>query len=450
MKDSGTTLTDPHLGPGGPLGQLRLPTLTLVFGPDPSRFGERIVPGGTPFPLDRVHPVFPGGPILDQEVSRTHAEIRQDPHTHGFLLRDLGSKNGTFVNSRRVGGDGVALARGDVIRIGDTLILFHETLSPPPPDAVAIPGILGHSDAARSLRSAVARHAPGRLNVLLLGETGTGKELAARAIASLGRPGKPFLAFNAAAIPPGLVEATLFGHVRGAFTDARESRPGLFRAADHGTLFLDEVADLAPETQARLLRVLEERAVLPVGGTQPIPVEVRLLAATNRDLAAEVAAGRFRADLYARLAAVVVRIPPLRERPEDIPVLATAFAMEARPGGRGFSAMAMERLLAHPWPFNVRELKAIVEQAVVLSPEGRPVDLPKDVLGRLDEHARLFGEPAQPGKALDRQTVEEALLRAQGNVARAAAALGKDRGQFYRLLRRLGVDLRRFRGGCGE
>lgn len=228
-------------------------------------------------------------------------------------------------------------------------------------------GLLGHSDAARALRLALVRAARSAANVLLLGESGTGKEVAARALATLGRPGRPFLAFIAAAVPPALVDSTLFGHVRGAFTDAREPRPGLFRAADHGTLFLDEVSDLAPEVQARLLRVVEERRVIPVGGAAAVPVDVRLVAATNRDLASEIAAGRFRGDLYARLAGLTVRLAPLRERREDIPLLARTFAVAAGWSGRPqvFSALAMTRLIRHPWPFNVRELRALVEQAVL-------------------------------------------------------------------------------------
>lgn len=446
LKDT-TTRTGSGLADLPDHGVFRVPTLTLVFGPDPSRWGERMVPGASAFPLNRVHPVFPGGPLADPEVSRAHAEVRP-AEDGGLLVRDLGSKNGTYVGLDRVNREGRRLVPGDVVRIGDTLVLYHETLAPPPGDH-PIEGLLGHSDAARSLRATLARAARSHANVLLLGESGTGKEVAARAIGSLGRPGRPFLAFNAAAVPPALLDSTLFGHVRGAFTDAREPRPGLFRAADRGTLFLDEVADLAPETQARLLRVVEDRRVLPVGGTSPVAVDVRLVAATNRDLASEVAAGRFRGDLYARLAGLVIRLAPLRERREDIPLLARAFAVGAGWAGppQVFTASAMTRLMRHPWPFNVRELKTLVEQALA---EGRhrggALHLGPLLLERLDEHARLFGpDRAPPPGSLDRAAVTAALAGARGNMTLAARMLGKDRGQFYRIVKRLGLDLERFR-----
>jgi len=472
-----TTLTGSGRGLAPVDCDVPVPTLTIAFGPVPARFGERACPGGAPFPLNRTAPVFPGGPLADPEVSRIHAELRREP-AGGWVIGDLGSKNGTHVNGARVGADGLRLASGDVIRVGDTLLLFHETLCPAPSDH-AIEGMLGHSDGARVLRAATMRCASSTATVLVLGETGAGKDLVARAVASIGRPGRPFVAFNAGAVPPALVDSTLFGHVRGAFTDAREARPGLFRAASGGTLFLDEVGDLAPETQVRLLRAVEERAVVPVGAVQPVPVDVRLVAATNRDLAAEAAAGRFRGDLYARLAGSVIRVPPLRDRRADVPLLATAFAAafaaeatNEAAAARTFTPKAMTRLMLHPWPFNVRELKAVVGQSIVEGPGRGCLDVPASVLSRLDEHARLFahdgspaGSPAgsaegapspapsasgvAPGDHMpgipDRAAVEAALARAGGNMTGAADALGKDRGQFYRIVRRLGIDPDRFR-----
>jgi len=345
-----------------------------------------------------------------------------------------------------------------VIRLGDTLLLFHDALVPPPADH-PIDGLLGTSDAARALRFATARAARSHASVLILGESGAGKELVARALGAIGRPARPFVAFNAAAVPPALVDSTLFGHVRGAFTDAREARPGLFRSASGGTLFLDEIGDLAPETQVRLLRVIEERAVVPVGGVDPCPVDCRLVAATHRDLAALVADGRFRGDLYARIEGVVVRVPPLRDRREDVPLLAFAFA-PFQPAGPAFTASAMTRLMLHPWPFNVRELRSVVEQAFADRTRAGPLDLPPSVLARLEEHARLFGpEPRgqtrlpaaaappidHPVASLDRAAVEAALARARGNMTEAASSLGKDRAQFYRIVGRLGLDPEAFR-----
>jgi DNA-binding NtrC family response regulator len=300
----------------------------------------------------------------------------------------------------------------------------------------------------RVLRAAIQRYAPVQVSVVVLGETGTGKELVASALASLGRPSRPFVAFNASTTPGPLVDSTLFGHERGAFTDAKQSRPGLFRAAHGGTLFLDEVGDLPAETQAKLLRVLEEGRVLPVGATASIAVDVRLVSATHKDLLSEVEAGRFRADLYARLAFVVLRLSPLRDRPEDIPVLAQAFA-----SGRRFEPSAMTALLLHPWPFNARELKAVVGQMVLETPASRRLDLPQGVRDRLAEHRRLFGGEPQPRETagrppagtLDRAAVEQALRQGRGNMTRAAEIAGRDRSHFYRMVRRFGLVPEDFR-----
>jgi transcriptional regulator with GAF, ATPase, and Fis domain len=257
-------------------------------------------------------------------------------------------------------------------------------------------------------------------------------------------------------MPAALVEAALFGHERGAFTDARQARHGMFRSANGGTLFLDEVGDLSPDTQVKLLRVLEEGRVQPIGATAPIPVDVRVVSATNRDLLAEVAEGRFRSDLYARLSWVVVRIPPLRERVEDVAPLAQALA-----GGRAFTMPAMRALLAHPWPFNVRELRAVVHQMGLESGAGC-LELGPQVAARLAEHRRLFegtlpshphagvpeAERPAPG-SLDREAIEGALARHGGNMTRAAEELGRDRSHLYRMLRRLGIDPEVFRPGGG-
>lgn len=424
---------------------IAVPTLTVVFGPARDRWGERIRPKSRAMPLDRVSGVFPGGPLDDREVSRVHARIVPVPADR-VGIEDLGSKNGTFVNGVRVGSATHLLEEGDVVRIGDTLLLFHMTLEPAPPDG-DIPGFWGTSDGARAARGVLARVAPRGATVLLQGESGTGKEVAARAVASVGRPGKAFVAFNAAAVPATLVDSMLFGHLKGAFTDAREPRPGVFRAADGGTLFLDEIGELAPETQVKLLRVLEERAVVPLGASRAIPIDVRVVAATNRDLLALVRDGRFRGDLYARLAGVVVSLPPLRERVQDIPELATRLA-----DGKAFSVAAMLRLLRHPWPFNVRELRSAVEQALSEWDGRHAIDLPEALLARMARHERVLepirdGEPPPSARqTLDAEAVRQALERHGGNMARTAQELGKDRGQFYRLVKRLGLDPDRFRG----
>jgi DNA-binding NtrC family response regulator len=416
-----------------------LPTLTLVHASDPDRLGERAYLGPAVRTLGREAKAFPGGPLPDTRVSRAHAEVVAEADG-GFRVRDLGSKNGTFVNGTRVDADGRVLSDGDLLRVGDTCVLFHRTRFPRPPVS-ELPGIIGFSDAARVMRAEVCRYAAKTAPVLVLGESGTGKELVANAVARLGRPGRPVVVFNAGAVSTTLVDSVLFGHVRGAFTDAKEDRPGLFRAADAGTLFLDEIGELPLQSQVRLLRVVEDGRVLPVGAAKETRVDVRLVSATARDLEAEVEAGRFRGDLYARLAALVIRVPPLRERREDIPLLVLGLS-----GGRPLAADAVGPLLAHPWPYNVRELRTVVAQAMADAGEEGPVRLSPAVLDRLARHREKFAgvaesEPEPSG----REALEAALTRHRGNVARAAADLGKDRGQFYRMMKAAGLEPERFR-----
>jgi formate hydrogenlyase transcriptional activator len=232
--------------------------------------------------------------------------------------------------------------------------------------------IVGRSPALSEVLSLVQTVAPTASTVLILGETGTGKEIIARAIHDRStRRDRPLVKVNCAAISAGLVESELFGHVRGAFTGAVASRTGRFEVANGGTIFLDEVGELPPETQVKLLRVLQEREIEPVGSNQPKKVDVRVIAATNRDLEREVAAGRFRADLFFRLNVFPIVMPPLRERPGDVPLLAhyfaDRFARELGKSVQGISPETMRRLLQYDWPGNVRELQNLVERAVVLA-----------------------------------------------------------------------------------
>jgi transcriptional regulator with GAF, ATPase, and Fis domain len=233
--------------------------------------------------------------------------------------------------------------------------------------------IIGGSTALRNVLAKVGQVAPTDSTVLVLGETGTGKELVARAVHNLSRrKDRPLIKLNCSALPTGLVESELFGHEKGAFTGATERRTGRFELADGGTIFLDEVGELPPEAQAKLLRVLQEREFERVGGTKTIRVDVRVIAATNRDLAHAVASGKFREDLYYRLNVFPVALPPLRDRAEDIPLLVHYFvARYAAKVGRAITAVpkdAMQRLIAYRWPGNVRELENVVERAVILSP----------------------------------------------------------------------------------
>jgi len=247
-------------------------------------------------------------------------------------------------------------------------------------------GLIGESQAMREVLVRIEQMAPVSSTILIEGESGTGKELVARAIHQLsGRRGGPFIAVNVGALPETLLESELFGHEKGAFTGAAERRLGRFELADGGTLFLDEIGEIPQSTQVKLLRVLEEHEVTRVGGTHPIPIDVRVVAATNRSLREHVAEGGFRADLYYRLNVLSVYLPPLRERREDIPMLVRRFVKEfssrhERPF-HGISAEAMQILTQYDWPGNVRELRNLIESMVVLAParELRPEDLPREV-----------------------------------------------------------------------
>src|SRR5437868_1471550 len=234
--------------------------------------------------------------------------------------------------------------------------------------------IIGDSPAVRKILQTVAMAAPTRATVLLQGESGTGKELFARAVHEQSdRRDKPFIKLNCAALPEGLIESALFGHEKGAFTGAIKRVEGAFERAHRGTLLLDEISEMRLDLQAKLLRVLQEQEFERVGGTSPIKVDVRIIATTNRDLGAEAAEGRFRQDLFYRLSVIPMSIPPLRERPDDIPLLAYRFAMRtAEEIGKKLEALApetMEMLQRYPWPGNVRELQHVIERAVILSPD---------------------------------------------------------------------------------
>jgi two-component system, NtrC family, response regulator HydG len=298
------------------------------------------------------------------------------------------------------------------------------------------------SEAMRRLAVLVARVAPRDVTVLVTGESGTGKERVAEAIVRASRRAdRPFVRFNCAALTPELAEAELFGHARGAFTGAARARPGLFGEADGGTLLLDEIGELAPGAQAKLLRVLQDGEVRPVGEERTRRVDVRVLAATHRDLGEEVRAGRFREDLFYRLNVAHLRVPPLRERPEDIPVLARHFLDRfARRFGveklQPTDAL-LDRLASHPWPGNVRELENAIEGLVALSP---PNALDLSLLPGPDRPAE--GPPLalkERVQAYERGLVVEALREARGNRSEAARRLGVSRVTLHDKLRRYGL-----------
>ncbi|MBK8006488.1 MAG: sigma-54-dependent Fis family transcriptional regulator [Gemmatimonadetes bacterium] len=303
--------------------------------------------------------------------------------------------------------------------------------------------LIGDSLPMRRLRAELARVAPTRATVLISGETGTGKELVAQTIHALSdRAAKPFVAVNCSALPEGVLESELFGHLRGSFTGAVASRRGLFEEAADGTLFLDEVGTLAPGVQVKLLRVLQERRVQRVGGGLAVPVDFRLVAATNVDLAAEVAAGRFREDLYFRLNVVPIRVPPLRERGNDILLLAAHFrsryAEEFGITPPDFSPALVQRLLQNRWRGNVRQLENVIQRAVIMHSSARAIPVLPLEDPVVTPESELLDRAASESWNLDRVEREYILLvleRQEGHLGRTAAFLGIDRRTLYRKLR---------------
>jgi DNA-binding NtrC family response regulator len=303
--------------------------------------------------------------------------------------------------------------------------------------------IVAESPGMRDVLELARRVAPSEAGVLITGENGTGKNLVAELIHRWsGRADEPFVAVNMGSIPETLFESEMFGHVRGAFTDARESRSGRFELADGGTLFLDEVGNLPPAQQAKLLRVLESGRFERVGGSRTQTADVRLLTATNADLQSMIGAGKFRRDLYFRLNTVELHIPPLRERAEDIPALAQHFLdLQSRRQGRNaaFSDAALAALQAHGWPGNVRELSHTVERAVLLA-RGTFIE-PRDLaLAPGGDGEATGGVGLMPLADAERVLIRNALDRFRGNVQEAARALGLSRSAMYRRLEKLGMS----------
>jgi two-component system response regulator HydG len=303
-------------------------------------------------------------------------------------------------------------------------------------------GMIGRTPAMQELFALVRRLAPHVRTALISGETGTGKELVARALHKLGpRSGRRFAPINCSAVVESLFESELFGHVRGAFTGATETKAGLFEAVDGGTIFLDEVGELPPAVQAKLLRVIETGEVQRVGSLEPRRVDVRIIAATNRNLSAEAAAGRFRTDLFYRLNVVEIFLSPLRERREDIPYLTAAFVREfSQRFGKSVEGLtpAAERLLVTaPWPGNVRELRNVLERACMLV-DGEFIT-ERELSGGLMGPAPGVAMAA-PRPEVDREAVLSALERAGGNKAVAARLVGLSRRAFYRRLEQFGLE----------
>ncbi len=307
--------------------------------------------------------------------------------------------------------------------------------------------ILGASVPMKALRQQIALTAPTNGRVLIYGESGTGKELVARALhANSPRSAMPFVEVNCAAIPEELIESEMFGHRKGSFTGASEDKVGKFQKADGGTLFLDEVGDMSLKTQSKVLRVLEEQRVEPLGSNKQVNVDVRVIAATNKKLEDEIGRNMFREDLFYRLNVIPFYVPPLRERTEDLPVLAAHFLNEfceaygKKP--KDFTAPAMEVLLAYPWPGNVRELRNLVERLVIMcpSPKIEPHHLPPELFRGASKSPQKPYESLQEARsAYERDFVLRKLEENRWNMTKAAAALGLERSHLYRKMRSLGI-----------
>jgi two-component system, NtrC family, response regulator AtoC len=376
---------------------------------------------------------------------------RRAPDTPVILVTAFGNVDGALEAIQRGAADYISKPYDvDAIKVvvarslkQRTLALENRTLRRDLREKYRLENVVGRSEAMLQVYKTAARVASTDATVLIQGESGTGKELVARAIhASSPRAEGPFVAVDCGAIAEGVLESELFGHARGAFTGAQAPRRGLFEEADHGTLFLDEIGDMGPGLQARLLRALQEGTVRPVGANEPVAVDVRVVAATNRDLEQAVKDGTFRADLYYRLDVVSIRIPPLRERREDIPLLAEHFAHKhGRAGGTTLSPAARELLVAYSWPGNVRELENVIARALAMNPSG--VILPEDLPDALRGATRAPAGAAGPGLAdadrptlaeLERRYAAQVLKETGGNKTRAAEVLGIDRKTLYRLL----------------
>jgi transcriptional regulator with GAF, ATPase, and Fis domain len=432
--------------------------ITVVDTPDEPKRGASIT-----FAKDEIR--IGAGPeadlsLADRSVSREHLAIRATDH--GWMLTDLSSTNGTYIGAIQI--DRVTVRDTVEARIGKTTLRLEplgEHVEQELSSAERFGRMLGKSPAMREMFAVLEKVAATDLTVLIEGETGTGKELAAEGLhEASGRKG-PFVTLNCGAIPRELIESELMGHVKGAFTGAVSDRPGAFVSASGGTLFLDEVGELPLDMQAKLLRVLERREVKAVGSDRSVPVDVRVVAATNRNLAHESEQGEFRQDLYFRLAVVVVRIPPLRTRMEDLPMLVEHVQGElsrrrlaaGQPSHAPLGDQAVAMLARYDFPGNVRELRNIVERWSVLGPQAAPgnpavhsgvTDAGVSSVGGGAVDAALLSLPYHEAKEawierFECAYVSEALEKAKGNVSQAARDAQVDRRHLQRLMARYDI-----------
>jgi transcriptional regulator with AAA-type ATPase domain len=385
------------------------------------------------------------------DPSMSHAHMRLERGLGHWVVQDTGSKNGTMV-------DGLTVRRarlddGALITLGYTLFLFRLALpvltDEPWVDAgerePAAPGLLTLVPALERQLARLVQVAPSTVAVTIRGETGTGKEVLARAVHRLSRRAGAFVAVNCGALGESMVDSELFGHRKGAFPGAVDDHDGLVRSADRGTLLLDEIGDLPAPAQASLLRVLQEQEVLPVGATRPVPVELRIVSTTHRDLEALVDGGRFRADLVARLAGFRLDLPPVRERREDLGLLVGVLIERlSGPGAEGvaLTEAAVRALYRYDWPHNIRELEKCLAAALVLAAD-QPIDVPHlappVAAGAVDDPDGAIDEELLRARLL------ELLAQNEGNVSAVARAMGKARMQIHRWMKRFGLEPETFR-----
>ena len=450
-----------------PTLHVRTCTLTAAPGPGSWTFEKDEIRLGSMDDNDVV--------IDDDTVSRYHCKIVQEDS--GYVLVDLRSTNGTFINKVRV--REAYLKPGCTIGVGQSQLRFNareEEVTVVPSRADRLGGLIGGNPRMREIYTILERIAPTATTVVIEGETGTGKEVVAQTIHGLSpRKARELVVFDCGAVPPNLIESELFGHEKGSFTGAVMTRQGLFELADGGTLFLDELGELPLDLQPKLLRALEQREVRRVGGAKASKVDVRIVAATNRNLEDEVRAGRFRQDLFYRLSVVRLRLPPLRERADDIALLVQHFldtaaynhSGDGRPRVRGISRDALAVLAGYRWPGNVRELVNVIERAVSFA-DGAQIDvddLPDNLrdavrtppAGRaLTAEPRTASAPRPPDELLDGVTFKDAkerwvssferdyivslLKRHGGNISHAARDADIDRKYFRKLMKKYEIE----------
>lgn len=423
--------------------------LTCVYSPDQGLEGRVRVLDEDPVVLGR-QPGDDGIAFADAMASRRHATISWDADRGRHLVHDEGSQNGSQVGGRDIQRE--ILEPSDTLRLGDTLFIYNrfdlEAVGwSPPPDAL----LVGSSPPIARVHDQLDRVAASDLSVLVLGETGTGKELVAQELHRRSGRSGPFVPLNCASIPADLLESELYGHVRGAFSGADRDKKGLFQEAGGGTVLLDEVGELDPGHQAKLLRAIETRSVRPVGAGRSVDIDVRFVSATHRDLHADAEAGRFRADLLARLDQWNIALPPLADRREDIiPITRHLIGLHGDADRHKLTGDVAEALLLHPWTYNVRELVNVVRRALVHLPDGgdiEPAHLPESLR---EAAAQPEGEPPPtdlPPEGEEPTGAELARLLAhyEGVVAEVARHTGRERVQVYRWLKKHGLDADSYR-----